>query len=131
MSAEPARTWLDYALENLELSRMAMGRDLLNPALQNAQQAVDKSLKAVWVLKGQTVRKTHYIADLVEDLASLGVDARVSPQECDLLDSVYLPSNYPIGSALPDGFPTAEVAMQCVQIAERACAWAASQIAAQ
>jgi len=130
MSTEAARTWFEYAMENLQLGRMAMGSSLLNPALQNAQQEVEKSLKAVWPLKGQTVQKTHYIADLVENLASLGVDAGLSPQECDLLDSIYLPSKYPTGSALPGGFPTADVAARCVQIAERVCTWAGNQIEA-
>jgi HEPN domain-containing protein len=125
MSADAARVWLSYAVENLELGRVALDRRLLNPALQNAQQAVEKSLKAVWVLQGEAVKKTHYIADLVEALASLGLDVGLSPQECDLLDSVYLPSKYPTGSALPDGFPTIEAARQCVEIGERTCAWAA------
>ncbi len=128
MSADAARIWLNYAIENVELARVALDRGLLNPALQNAQQAVEKSLKAVWVLRGEPVRKTHYIADLVEDLALFGLDAGISPQECDLLDSVYLPSKYPTGSALPGGFPTVETVRQCLELCERSCAWATRQI---
>ena len=39
--------------------------------------------------------------------------------ECDLLDSVYLPSKYPLGSVLPRFDPDEEAARQCLAIAER------------
>ena len=41
-------------------------------------------------------------------------------EECDLLDSVYLPSKYPLGGALPDFDPDQTVCRQCLCIAERA-----------
>lgn len=40
-------------------------------------------------------------------------------EECELLDSVYLPSKYPLGSALPDFDPTIAVCERCLGIARR------------
>ena len=39
--------------------------------------------------------------------------------ECDLLDSVYTPSRYPLGSALPDFDPDEALCRQCLRVAER------------
>ena len=39
--------------------------------------------------------------------------------ECDLLDSIYLPSKYPLGGVLPDFEPDMEICTQCMAIAER------------
>lgn len=39
--------------------------------------------------------------------------------DCDLLDTIYLPSKYPIGSVIPDYQPDAEICGQCIKIADR------------
>ena len=46
MSAE-GRRWLTYAQENLRAATLCLESDLFNPCLQNAQQAVEKALKAI------------------------------------------------------------------------------------
>ncbi len=117
-----------YAAENLSTAQLALANGLLNPSLHNAQQTVEKSLKAVWASRGMLIRKTHSIADLVEDLASIGAKPDIVEDEAILLDSIYLPSKYPTPSVLPDGMPDADVAQRCVHIAERAYAWAARLI---
>ena len=35
------------------------------------------------------------------DLLAYGVKVDLSDDECDFLDSIYLPSKYPVGSVLP------------------------------
>lgn len=42
--SDEARTWLRYAEENRRSARLLLDHGLLNPGLQNAQQAVEKSL---------------------------------------------------------------------------------------
>ena len=49
--SDEARTWLRYAEENLRSARLLLDHGLLNPCLQNAQQAVEKSLKAVLIAR--------------------------------------------------------------------------------
>ena len=43
------RKWLEYADENLKSAKLLLDNELFNACLQNAQQAVEKMLKAVLV----------------------------------------------------------------------------------
>ena len=45
--SDEARAWLRYAEENLQSAQLLLQSALFNPALQHAQQAVEKFLKAV------------------------------------------------------------------------------------
>ncbi|MFA5812373.1 MAG: HEPN domain-containing protein [bacterium] len=122
------RTWLHYAEENLKVSGMCLKSGLLNPCLQNAQQAVEKTLKALCVAHGVPLKRTHSISELRGDLLNKGVNTELSDEECELLDSIYLPSKYPLGSALPDFEPTPDVATHCLSLAERVFAEARGKI---
>ena len=95
------KIWLRYAEENLRSDRILLDSDLYNPCLQNSQQAVEKALKAVLIEKESPLRKTHSISELAKMLEEINVDADLDENACDLLDAVYLPSKYPLGSALP------------------------------
>ena len=48
---DETRTWLSYADENLDVAELALKHGHLNSSLQNAQQAVEKYLRAVIVEK--------------------------------------------------------------------------------
>jgi HEPN domain-containing protein len=59
--------WLRHARSDLELSRHNHGDDILLESLCfHAQQAVEKSLKAVLLFYGIEFRKTHNIKVLVD-----------------------------------------------------------------
>jgi HEPN domain-containing protein len=118
MSTDVSR-WLMYADENLEMARLAIGSGYYNACLQNVQQAVEKYLKAALLSRGQSFRKTHSISTLNDQLAAAGVCGILSEQDCILLDSIYMPSKYPFGSALPDFNPDEEIGRECIQIAEK------------
>jgi len=94
-------------------------RGYFNPALQNAQQAVEKTLKALILENDLEFRKTHSIQDLRGILADVGVDVGLTDEDCELLDSIYLPSKYPLGSALPDSQPDREICESCITVASR------------
>lgn len=42
-------TWLNYAVENIRSAEILLDNALFNPSLQNAQQAIEKLLKAVLI----------------------------------------------------------------------------------
>jgi hypothetical protein len=42
----------------------------------------------------------------------------LAEEECELLDSIYLPSKYPLGSVLPDFEPDKQTCERCIAIAE-------------
>ena len=119
---DETKKWLRFAAENLASAKLLLENHLLNPCLQNAQQAVEKFLKAVLVERAKLVKRTHSIHELRQLLAEQGVESGLTEDDCDLLDSIYLPSKYPLGSALPDFEPDEEISRHCVQIAEQVAA---------
>lgn len=114
-----ARRWLDYATANLGAAKCVFEHGYLNPCLQEAQQSVEKALKALVVEKSAEFRKTHSTLEIREALKAVGVTVSLTDQECAFLDSIYLPSKYPLGSVLPDGEPERDQCAWCLAIAER------------
>ncbi|MBT3294478.1 MAG: HEPN domain-containing protein [Verrucomicrobia bacterium] len=110
--------WLAFAEENLGCARLVVEREYYNAALQNAQQAVEKALKALVIERDIGFSKTHSIQQLRNMVAGESLGDLLTDEECELLDSIYLPSKYPLGSALPASEPDADICSKCTQIAE-------------
>jgi HEPN domain-containing protein len=110
--------WVKFADENLKSAKLLFENNFYNPCLQNAQQCIEKLLKALLIEKGIPLKRTHDILELYQLLQQLGIELNLSEDECDLLNSVYLPSKYPLGSALPDFNPDKEICFQVISIAE-------------
>ena len=111
--------WLRYAEENLQSARLLLEHNLLNPCLQNAQQAVEKLLKALLIESSIPLQRVHSINTLVGILAERSIITNLTEAECDLLDAIYVPSKYPLGSALPDFASDIAICHQCLDIAEK------------
>jgi HEPN domain-containing protein len=116
---DETRLWMKYAEENLKSAKVLKDSSLFNPCLQNIQQAVEKFLKAVIIEYGFEFRKTHSINELKNIIVSHGITADIAKEECHFLDSVYLPSKYPISSALPDFEPDIKICDEFLVIADR------------
>jgi HEPN domain-containing protein len=116
---DETRQWLSYAEENFEIARLALERGYLNACLQNAQQAVEKALKAALVESRGEFPKTHSIRELARVAATEKFPAEIAIEECDLLDSIYIPSKYPVFGVLPEQFVDWQPCVQCVGIAEK------------
>lgn len=113
------RLWFIFADENLAVARLALDGGYYNACLQNVQQAVEKYLKASLLARNTAFRKTHSIETLNRQLEELVFDTGLSEEDCELLDSIYVPSKYPMGSVLPDFDPDEEIGRRCVEMAER------------
>jgi len=75
-------------------------------------------LKAVLVELSIKFKKTHSISELAVMLAKKHLKIELAEEECELLDSIYLPSKYPLGSVLPDFEPDKQTCERCIAIAE-------------
>ncbi len=117
--SDEAWTWLRYARENLQVAEMTLKAGVLNPCLQNAQQTVEKALKAIRVYRHMPARRTHSIRDLNRDLVIAGIETGLTEDDCDLLDSIYAGSKYPLDSVLPDSLPDPAVCRRCVGLAKQ------------
>jgi len=116
---EEAEIWLDYSNENLQSSEILFESNLYNPYLQNAQQSIEKAFKAVLFEKGIPVKKTHDIFELNQILIKNNLTIDISDDECDLINSIYLPSKYLLGSVLPDFNPGQKICLQVINISKR------------
>jgi HEPN domain-containing protein len=111
------RAWLDYADENIKSAEVLLQNGLFNACLQNIQQAVEKHLKSLLIEKGTGLIKSHSIRQLIHALAEHQITITMSEDEIDLLDSIYLPSKYPLMSVLPKFLPDKKLCETCMAIA--------------
>jgi len=116
---EETRSWLTYSEENLEAAKVLFESELHNPCLQNIQQSIEKALKSLLIENAFPFKKTHNIMELKTTLDKNGISVELTEDECDFLDSIYLPSIYPIGSALPFFYPDKEICKSSILLAER------------
>lgn len=114
---DETKLWLKYADENFQSSKILLESFLFNPSLQNTQQAIEKYLKAYCIENGIKLQKTHNISSLIEILKNNKTYIDISDDEIDLIDSIYLTSKYPLGSALPDFEPDEKICLKCIDIA--------------
>ena len=121
-SPENPREWLRRARSNLARSSQGQVTPdvLFEDTCFDAQQAVEKALKALLVLKGVQVPRTHAISELITMLADLGFDIPADVQEASALTDYAVAARYP-GPAEP---VLVEDHEQAVAIARVVVAWA-------
>src|SRR5207237_6582170 len=78
--------WLDRARKDFEAARVLMAHgDMWDEVCYHAQQAAEKSLKAVLVRRYVHPSHTHNLDELLEDLRAAGVPAPGLDADCALL----------------------------------------------
>lgn len=116
---DETKLWLNYAEENFDAAEVLLESDLYNPCLHNVQQTIEKAFRAVFIEKLIPFKKTHNIMELEKILDQNNVTINLTDDECDFLDSIYLPSKYPLGSALPFFNPGRKICESSILLAER------------
>jgi len=116
---EETKRWLAYSEENYEAAKILLESELFNPCLQNVQQSIEKAIKSLFIEKIIPFKKTHNILELKTILENNGVVIDLTEDECDFLDSIYLPTKYPISSALPIFYPDKEICKNSILILDR------------
>ena len=122
LSPEDPREWLRRARSNLARARLGHGQPdvLLEDLCFDAQQAAEKALKALFVLKNAAVPRTHSIADLLTALTPLGLDIPGEIQKAASLTDYAVAARYPGPSepVLAEDFEAA------VELAQAVVTWA-------
>lgn len=116
---EETKSWLTYSEENLEAAKVLVESKLFNPCLHSIQQSIEKALKSLFIEKEFPFKKTHNILELKTILERNGISLGLTEDECDFLDSIYLPTKYPLGSALPSFYPDENICKDSILLAER------------
>ena len=116
---DETKQWILFAEENLKSAKILHANHLFNPCLQNIQQSVEKALKSILIEKSLQLRRTHSISELRNILLAQAVDLDLSEEDCEFLDSIYLPSKYPLGAALPGFAPDENICQTGIAIAEK------------
>jgi len=116
---EETKRWLGYSEENYEAAKILLESELFNPCLQNVQQSIEKAIKSLFVEKIIPFKKTHNILELKTILENNGEVVDLTEDECDFLDSIYLPTKYPISSALPIFYPDKDLCKNSILLAEK------------
>ena len=112
--------WLIYAKSDLELARVDLPNSVLLETLcYHAQQAAEKSLKAVLIYHSVSVPRTHNIGTLI-DLLEEYTDVSESIRDIAILTEYAVSSRYPEFSE-PVDRDDYEVALQ---LADRCFLWA-------
>lgn len=122
LSPEDPLEWLRRARSNLARARLGHGQPdvLFEDLCFDAQQACEKALKALLVLKGATVPRTHSIADLLTALAALGFELPDQIKNAASLTDYAVAARYP-GPSEPVVIEDFEDA---IELAQAVVAWA-------
>lgn len=88
--------WLTHAGSDLKLAKLGMGQDVLpEQVCFHAQQAVEKSLKAVLLFRRIEFPFTHDLEELIETLEQAGVKLPPDLREAGTLTPYAVESRYP------------------------------------
>jgi len=100
-----SENWLRFAREDLQMADLALAEGLYNQVCFHSQQFAEKALKAWLAHLGESIPRTHRMADLInlmpKDLLGEMADRLL------LLDQFYIPTRYPdaLPGSLPDSLP--------------------------
>jgi HEPN domain-containing protein len=114
--------WIRRARSNLSRSRADRGLPdvLFEDLCFDAQQAAEKAIKAVLVLRGRRFPKTHDLAELLELVGATGVEVPPEVLEAKRLTPYAVAGRYP--GVSEDA--SEEDHREALEIAETALAWA-------
>lgn len=110
--------WLEFAKEDLKVAQIIFKENIHNQVCFHAQQAAEKSLKAL-IEEKEKVPKEHRLPKLCIIALGLGYDLEPLRERLEFLDKFYTSTRYPfIIGMLAHGFPLREDASLALAYAE-------------
>lgn len=119
------KEWLLFAENDLKASRALLKENLTQGACFHAQQAVEKSLKAIIKQNGGKIPRVHDLRFLLKISRLPGFE-----NGCEFLNKYYVESRYPetIAEGLADSMPSLEETERAVKYTQEIFDFANSQL---
>ncbi|MCD4819559.1 MAG: HEPN domain-containing protein [Candidatus Cloacimonetes bacterium] len=118
--------WIERAFSNLQLAKLGVTSEeiYLEDLCFNAQQTVEKSLKALCIYFDISFPKTHNIMFLIEIIKKNGIQVPEEIIEASILNEYAVESRYP-----GDYFPVEDSDYkEAIEIAEKVLIWVKDKI---
>jgi HEPN domain-containing protein len=118
--------WLRRSQTSLALARVQGEGVLLEDLCDQAQQAAEKAMKAVYIARGKEFLFTHDLDRLAMGLELIGIEITEPVEQATIL------TRYAMDIRYPGGFEPVSAAehQEAIHLAETVIAWAIAQIAA-
>lgn len=117
--SDEVRKWLEYADEDIRAADSTLRDGIFSAACFHAQQAVEKTVKAILLAKTGRVPKQHSLLRLT-DMSERKEMFNQHKEQLEFLDKFYVPTRYPdaLPGSLPEGLPQREDAEKAVASAK-------------
>lgn len=122
---EEAIRWFEEAEYDIGAAKDNLDKARYNWACFIAQQAAEKAIKSIYILRGESAERVHSIAVLIKGDAKRQItgipEMAVDLESAMELDRHYIPTRYPNGVPFgkPYEFYSEEKAKECIECAER------------
>lgn len=114
-----AEEWLFFAESDLKVADVILNEGIYNEVCFHAQQAVEKSFKAILDKNDQDIPKIHNLLPLLKKAEKYQPEIEQFLEACKFLTQFYTPTRYPdmlVGS-LEESLPSKEEAERAVKYA--------------
>lgn len=117
---EQIKRWLDFAAEDLKAAEISLAENLPNIVCFHSQQAVEKSLKALYLSCFATTPKTHDLEVIFTKLREKVAGLSGFEEKIRYLNKFYVPTRYPdaLPGSLPEGLPDVKDAQEALSLAK-------------
>ena len=90
---EIAKRWLEFAQDDFKAASILFANKAYRECIYHCHQALEKTIKAIIVQRGERLRKTHDLAGLINDSGLSASDSIL--QFIEKLNPHYIPIRYP------------------------------------
>jgi len=94
--------WLNIAIEDLNMAKLALTKELFSPLTYHCQQTAEKALKAYLIYNKQAVIKTHDLTQLLELCIKQDLNFKKLYEQSKQLNPFSSKFRYPTEYDIPD-----------------------------
>jgi len=96
-------SWLEFANYDLKTAKWDLRGKIYTSSCYAAQQAAEKSIKALILSNGKIIPKVHSLDRLLSELKKSGINTSLIEKEAQVLDKYYISARYPGQYGGPEG----------------------------